>query len=297
MPVGATGLAAVRCARMDHLRVAGLTCYPVKSCRGIPLEQADVGRMGIRYDRQWMVVDERGMFTAQRADSGRGVAARSLVFVEPSIDGDHLVLRAPGMPALALPLAGGEGEPVPVRIWDSATLALDQGPAASAWFSEYLSRERPGRYRLVRMPDDGDRRANRGTGQLAFADGYPFMVVSTASLADLNSRMHAPLPMERFRPSLVIEAAEPYAEDRMARIRIGSVELTGTTRCVRCPIPTFDQRTGERGKEPLRTLATYRRTERGVVFGRNFNHAGTGSLALGDRVEVIAWHDPAQPAP
>ncbi len=279
---------------MTHdLRVAALNCYPVKSCAGIALSRADIGPMGIRYDRQWMVVDERGMFVAQRGDTGgRALGIRSLGQVETAIGDGTLTLRVPGMDALRVPLAGRAGDRTTVGIWSSRVTAIDQGREASDWFSAYLSRERPGRYRLVRMPDDEIRAANRGHGRLAFADGYPFLVISTASLADLNRRMAVPLPMDRFRPSLVIETGEPYLEDRLAAIRIGKIEMRGTTRCVRCPIPTFDQRTGARGKEPLRTLATYRRSARGVVFGRNFNHVGTGSLAVGDPVEVAAWEGP-----
>jgi len=247
--------------------------------------------MGIRFDRQWMVVDERGMFVAQRGDSGRGVGIRSIGQVETAIDDDTLVLRAPAMPSLVLPLAGSDGERTAVQVWKSQVTAVDQGRDAGEWFTEYLSRERAGRYRLVRMPDDGVRRSSRGDGELAFADGYPFLVISAASLADLNGRMAAPLPMNRFRPSIVLGRTEPYLEDRVARIRINGIELQGATQCVRCPIPTFDQVTGERGKEPLRTLATYRRTDRGVVFGRNFNHVGTGELAVGDPVQVLAWRD------
>jgi uncharacterized protein YcbX len=272
------------------LRVAELHCYPVKSCAGISLSHADIGPMGIRYDRQWMLVDERGMFVAQRGDSGgRAAGIRSLGQVRTAIGEGALTLRAAGMDALRVPLAGRDGERMTVGIWSSRVAAIDQGREASDWFSAYLSRERPGRYRLVRMPDDEVRAANRGHGRLAFADGYPFLVISTASLADLNRRMAVPLSMDRFRPSLVIDAEDPYLEDRLGGVRIGPIELRGTTRCVRCPIPTYDQRTGARGKEPLRTLATYRRTTRGVVFGRNFNHTGTGRIAIGDAVEVVAW--------
>jgi MOSC domain-containing protein len=269
--------------------VAELNCYPVKSCRGISLERADIGRMGIRYDRQWMVADAEGRFVAQRGSPGEGIGIRSLGQVETALRDDKLVLHASGMPKLELPLAGRDGVRVGVRIWGSSVFAADQGRDAGDWFTEYLSREKVGRYRLVRMPDDGIRRASRGAGQLAFADGYPFMLLSTASLADLNRRMGVALPMNRFRPSMVLETAEPYLEDRMARISVNGVELHGTTRCVRCPIPTFDQLTGDRAKEPLRTLATYRRTSRGVVFGRNFNHVGAGSIAVGDPVHVLAW--------
>ncbi len=274
----------------SDLRVAALYCYPVKSCAGISLSRADIGPMGIRYDRQWLVVDERGVFVAQRGDTGgRALGIRSLGQVETAIGAEALTLRATGMDPLVLPLGGRDGERVTVGIWSSRVGAVDQGAEAADWLSAYLSRERPGRYRLVRMPEDEVRSANRGQGRLAFADGYPFLVISTASLADLNRRMPVPLPVNRFRPSIVLDADEPYVEDRLGRIRIGRVELQGTTRCVRCPIPTFDQRSGARGKEPLRTLATYRRTARGVVFGRNFNHAGTGRIAIGDPVEAVSW--------
>ena len=279
--------------------VAELNCYPVKSCAGVSLARAHVGPMGIRYDRQWMVVDEAGRFMAQRTDDERhGAGCRSLGQVRTVIGSGSLVLEAAGMPPLKVPLAGGEGPRLTVYVWGRPMVGADQGSAAADWFSEYLSRERPGRYRLVRMPEDEVRPANRGSGRLAFADGYPFMVISTASLADLNRRMAEPLPMGRFRPSLVIRTDEPYAEDRIEHARIGPVELFGTSGCVRCPIPTFDQRTGARGKEPLRTLATYRRTPRGVVFGRNFNHAGTGEIAVGERVEILAWQaDSSEPKP
>jgi uncharacterized protein YcbX len=261
--------------------------YPVKSCRGIDLAAADVGPMGIRHDRQWMFVDERGMFVAQRGDGPRGVGIRTMCLIRTAMTGATLQLAAPGMPMLDIPLAGPEGEAVPVQIWDTATVGVDQGPEPARWATEVLSRERPGRYRLVRMPDTARRRPGTGDAALAYADGYPFLIVSDASLADLNRRLDEPLPMNRFRPNIVLTGCEPYAEDRLGRIRIGDVELRGETTCPRCPIPTTNQDTAERGKEPLKTLATYRRTDAGVVFGRNFNHQTTGRIAAGEPVVVI----------
>jgi uncharacterized protein YcbX len=268
------------------LQVSGLHIYPVKSCGGISLTEAEVGRMGLRYDRQWAFVDERGMFVAQRDARGLGVAVPTMCLIGTQVDAEQLVLTAPGMPALAVPLAGHDGPDVAVRVWDSHTSGVDQGAEASAWATEVLSRERPGRYRLVRMAERTQRRSKLGDGQLGYADAYPCLVISEASLADLNARMPAPLPMNRFRPNLVIRGGAPYVEDTLDRFRIGGVEFTGTTQCVRCPIPTIDQQTAARGKEPLRTLATYRRQPDGVVFGRNVNHAGTGRVRVGDVVEV-----------
>lgn len=262
--------------------VSALHVYPVKSCRGISLTAADVGRMGIRHDRQWMFVDDGGMFVAQRAGSQLGVEVRTMCLIETEIADGRLILTAPEMPSLETPLEGQSGPEIPVRVWDSHVSGTDQGSDAAEWATEYLSRERPGRYRLVRMPDDGIRPPKRGTSALAYADAYPFLVISEASLEDLNRRLEEPVPMERFRPNLVLQGCDPYGEDRLERIRAGQVELVGMTLCERCPLPTTNQRTAERGKEPLRTLATYRRMSGGVMFGRNFNHASTGVIRVGD---------------
>ncbi len=271
------------------LAVSSLHVYPVKSCGGFALAESAVGRMGLRYDRQWAFVDDSGMFVAQRDSRGLGVPVRTMCLIGAAIDAETLTLTAPGMPPLAVPLAGHDGPDVSVRVWDSHTSGVDQGVAAGAWATEVLSRERPGRYRLVRMPERTRRPAKIGEGELAYADAYPILVIADESLADLNERMPAPLPMNRFRPNIVIRGGTPYVEDALDHFRIGEVRFTGTTLCIRCPIPTTDQRTAERGKEPLRTLATYRKQPDGVVFGRNCNHAGTGIIRVGDVVE------PAQP--
>lgn len=269
------------------LSVAALHVYPVKSCRGIQLSSAVVGRMGIRYDRQWMIVNEQGLFVAQRGD-GIGIGVPSLCLIRPSLTDTELVLTAPDMPGLRLPLAGLPGRSTTVRVWNSRMTAIDQGDLAAGWVSTFIARERPGSYRLVRMPDEERRPAKRGEATLAFADGYPFLILSEASLADLNNRLDEPLPMNRFRPNIVLRGCEPYEEDRLDRIRIGDVVFEGMTPCLRCAITTTDQETGERSKEPLRTLATYRRHEDGVAFGRNFNHRGEGTIREGDAVEICA---------
>ena len=243
--------------------------------------------MGLRFDRQWAFVDDRGMFVAQRDSRGLGVPVRTMCLIGAAIGDGALTLTAPGMPALQVPSAGVAGDDEPVQVWESLTSGVDQGRDAAAWATEVLSRERPGQYRLVRMSDKTQRRSKIGDGEVAYGDAYPFLVISEASLANLDERMPAPLPMNRFRPNIVIRGGAPYVEDTLDRIRIGEVEFTGTTLCIRCPIPTTDQHTAERGKEPLKTLATYRRQPDGVVFGRNFNHAGSGVIRVGDAVELV----------
>ena len=264
--------------------VAALNVYPVKSCAGLALDQARVGRMGFQYDRQWAFVDEHGMFVAQRADTGRGIAVRTMCLIRTAIDAGHLTLTASDMPPLQVPLTGRAGQHRPVRVWDSQTEGIDQGDEAAAWATQVLSRERPGRYRLVRMNEAARRKAKIGDAELAYADAYPFLIISRESLADLNGRLTEALPMDRFRPNIVLSGCEPYEEDRLDSLGIGEVTFTGMTLCIRCPIPTTNQQTAERGVEPLRTLATYRRTPGGVVFGRNYNHTGEGAMRVGDPV-------------
>jgi hypothetical protein len=265
--------------RMPEL--SGLRCYPVKSCGGIELARAELDRLGIRCDRAWMVVDLAGRFLTQRE-------VPALARVRPRLLDAELRLSAPGVPPLALPLAGGRGALRQVEVWRHRGPALDQGDAAAAWLEAVI--ERP--CRLVRVPDDHERRVSperfAGEAHTAFSDGYPLTLASESSLADLNARLPAPLPMDRFRPNLVVRGAPAWAEDGWRRIRIGGVELAVVKPCPRCAIPSVDQASGRRtGPEPLRTLAKYRRGEDGAPFGMNLVHLDRGTLEVGMKVEVL----------
>jgi hypothetical protein len=265
--------------------VSGLNYYPIKSCRGVSITTADIGVMGIRYDRQWMVVNENGIFVAQRGDKQLGaVGVRSMCLIEPAITTHQLVVIAPGMLPISLPLAGNSGPERSVRIWDSISTGIDQGDEAARWFTEYLSREVPGNYRLVRMPDEGTRTTERGNDKVAFADAYPFLLTSEATLDGLNGRMQEALPMNRFRPNIVVTGCDALAEDTFSEFRIRDIGFTGIKRCGRCPITTIDQHTGIAGKEPLTTLATFNRQGSNVYFGMYLTHSGSGMITLGDRL-------------
>lgn len=279
---------------MHEITVANLFFYPIKSCRGIEVQVAEVGPMGIMYDRQWMVVDEAtGMFIGQNADHSKklGIEIRSMCLIETAILDDTLVLSAPGMPNIGVPLAGCEGPDRNVQVWRTECRGVDQGDAAAKWLTAFLSRERPGRYTLVRMPDAGQRQAKTGEARLAYADRYPFLVLSKPSLDDLNVRMakkgHRALDFDRFRPNIVLDGCAMYAEDAIPLMTAGEVTLAGTNTCVRCPLTTINQQTGKQpSKEPLATLSTYRKTSEGVTFGRHFNHLTTGVIKVGDKVKV-----------
>ena len=266
----------------SRFTVAALHRYPIKSCAGVALEAAELDARGVRHDREYAIVE---------AGDGRMVTQRErprLALIRPVIAADGaLRVDAPGMPTLAVTPAR-TGEEREVVVWRDRCRAVDQGPEAAAWLGRFLGVA----CRLLRMADDHVRRvdpvyAGSDRDQVGFADGYPALLISEESLADLNGRLAAPLPMNRFRPNIVVAGGGvPYREDGWRRVRIGEVAFRVAKPCARCAITTTDQETTARGTEPLTTLATYRRGERGVLFGQNLIHDGPGTIRVGDRVEV-----------
>jgi uncharacterized protein YcbX len=263
-------------------RLADIYFYPLKSARGIRLDSAELDDFGIRYDRRWMVVDDAGDLVTQRE-------APRMALVRTAVADGALTLEAPGRPALALPLdgRGTDGARRRVRVWDDLCDGADQGDAAAAWISGHLG----ARVRIVRMPDDVVRpiqpNVARAEGRVSFADAFPMLLISQESLDELNRRLDAPLPMNRFRPNVVTTGSAPHAEDGWRRIRIGAVECVVAKPCARCTVTTIDQDTAEKGIEPLRTLAAYRERSRKVLFGQNVAHRSRGRIAVGDAVEVL----------
>ena len=253
-------------------RLSAINVYPVKSAGGIGVEQWPLDDFGLHLDRRWAVIDSTGVVLTQREYAG-------MALVRTAIGERHLRLEAPGMPLLQLPLESAGGSRLPVRIWDDTAEAERCAPAADEWWSALLGEW----CHLVRMPDDV-RRAP-GPDRVSFADAYSFLVLSEGSLAALNARLEKPVPMNRFRPNLVIAGVDAHAEDEWSAVRVGSVDLAITKACVRCVMTTIDQATAARGVEPLRTLARYRRgPSGGVLFGQNARHLARGTLAVGDPV-------------
>lgn len=261
------------------LRLTGLNVYPIKSARGIALDQSDVDDFGLRYDRRWMVVDQSGQFLSQRTQP-------RLALVVPTIDGEMLRVAAPGMQPLETPLEPSQTVTTDVVVWKDSCSVTWVGETAARWFTEFLDIT----CSLVHMSADVVRLANPAFApagsRVSFTDGYPFMLLSEESVADLNSRLEEPLPMNRFRPNLVVAGGEAYAEDGWTRIEIGGFPLRVVKPCLRCVITTTDQITMARGKEPLRTLATYRKVDGEVMFGQNAVHESAGRLRVGDAVVV-----------
>ncbi|HKP28293.1 MAG TPA: MOSC N-terminal beta barrel domain-containing protein [Gemmatimonadales bacterium] len=270
------------------IRVTGLFRYPIKSCAGISLDSALLDHRGIEYDRRWMVVDAMGVFRTQRE-------LPRMALIHPRISGEGLTLMADGMPDLSIPLTS-HGSRLTVGVWNDEVRAIDQGEAVAEWLTRFLAEP----LRLVRFDDTEDRRveeafAVRPGDQVGFADAYPLLIGNEASLADLNTRLAEVVPMKRFRPNIVVTGAEPYAEDRWGRIRVGEVEVAVVKPCARCAITTVNPETAEKGKEPLAMLAKFRRAEGGVMFCENAIHLELGTLRVGDTVTVEAARETVFP--
>lgn len=260
-------------------RLTSLNVYPLKSAAGLAAEAWEVDAFGLRYDRRWMVVDHRGVMISQRTHP-------RLALVRPSLGDGTLRLETAGMPALELRLEPAAAVTTTVVVWRDACAAVWGGERAARWISDVLEAD----CSLVHMPEATVRVADpqyapAGT-RVSFADAFPFLLLSEESLADLNARLPAPVPMNRFRPNLVIAGGEPYAEDALAGFRIGRVGFRAVKPCDRCVLTTTDQATAERGVEPLRTLATYRTRDRKVLFGQNVAHDGPGRLEVGEALRV-----------
>ena len=258
------------------ITVSTLVYYPIKACRGFEVESARVERMGLQHDRRMMVVTAEGAFLTQREYP-------RLALVTPALQDGTLTLSAPPYDSLRIGVQSG-GTPWPVDLWHSKAIhAIDQGEEAAQWFSDWLGAS----VRLVHIADGFRRKLNpqyavSEEDHTGFADGYPILLVSEESLQDLNTRLaEGPVPMNRFRPNLVVKGCEPYAEDTWNKIKIGDVELAVVKPCPRCVVTTIDKDTLERSKEPLKTLATYRRHPLGAIFGQNVIPINEGNLWLG----------------
>ena len=264
------------------ISIASLFVYPVKSCRGIAVLQAQLTPRGLQYDREWMVVSPDGRFITQREEP-------RLALVGTALLADHLELSAPGLPNLAVPMHRSvRGASVEVTVWRDRVQAFDEGHAAASWLGEHLRRD----VRLVRFDDARPRPTDTAwspglDGTSAFADGYPVLVLSRASLDDLNSRLPSPLPVDRFRPNVYLDGCAPYAEDAISVLASQHMRLRIVKPCTRCVITTTDQATGTaQGNDPLRTLKSYRWDEalRGVTFGQNALVERPGGLEVGTRL-------------
>lgn len=284
------------------ISILSLHTYPVKSCAGMDHARIHIDQGGLHQDRQWVVVDGQGVFMTQRQHA-------RMALIRPGFDGDgNLTLDAPGMPTAHIPTGAPsrDAAPIDVRIWRSNTLGADEGDEAAAWFSAFLQTP----CRLLHVHPKAQRLASpehvhawrSRHGDLApavpprhafgFADGFPFLVANQQSLDALNQRLQAkglaPVPMDRFRPNIVVQGLDAYEEDYLAGMRTAGMTFAFVKRCARCPIPNIDQATAIQAAEPGITLAEHRQFPEGILFGVNAVVGGAqarASLHIGDLIE------------
>ncbi|MFG1810753.1 MOSC domain-containing protein [Streptomyces sp. NPDC049040] len=273
---------------MTTPRLSALRIYPVKSLRAVRMQEAVVEPWGLAGDRRWMLVDAGTDSAVTQREQPRLTLLAAL-----PVGGGGLRLTGPGQPPLdvAPPTAGRLRR---VRLFTGKFDVLPAGDRADAWFSRFLGTP----VRLVHLDDPAVRRPldpdHAAPGEtVSLADGFPLLVTTTASLDALNALIAAgdraeegPLPMDRFRPNLVVDGTSPWAEDDWRRVRIGEVSFRVPKPCARCVVTTTDQSSGARGKEPLRTLARHRRIGSGLVFGQNLVPERSGTLRTGDPFTV-----------
>jgi len=266
--------------------ISSLHVYPVKGLKGIELDAAQATERGLEHDRRWMLVDAEGEFLSQRSHP-------RMATVWTDIREGVLELSAPDAGSVDVPL---EPPPAPsrrVRVWNSVCDAVPASGEADAFLSDYLGLA----CQLVYMPQSTRRASNpayAGNGEklVGFADGYAYLVANEASLENLNARLaaagHPALPMNRFRPNLVVAGAAPWAEDGWRELAIGEAVLRAAKPCGRCEVTTTDQSTGEvMGPEPLATLSTFRSSDEfGVMFGLNLVTLRAGTVRRGDPVRL-----------
>ena len=266
---------------MSKHNISGIYIYPVKSLGGISLQSSMVEERGLKYDRRWMLVNENNKFLTQRIHP-----QMALLYVE--MENDRLIIKKKKqnkiMP-LNIPLIPNLKKEVKVRVWKDNVHALVYDDNVNNWFSKAIGFN----CKLVYMPDSTKRKVDEQYAVnkiVGFADGYPLMMTGEESLNDLNSKLKHPLPMNRFRPSIVFSGGDPFDEDNLKSFKIGDLQFRVVKPCSRCVITTVDPETGGKGKEPLKTLSTYREKDGKVYFGMNVVADSVGIINVGNPLKV-----------
>lgn len=253
--------------------LSAIAIYPIKSCRGIALTEAKVERRGIAHDRRFMVVDAQGQFITQREEP-------RMALVDVAIAVDVLRVSAEGGGSAEAALEPEGGAKRGVRVWRSSVEA-EEVPSLSAFFTSFLKRD----VHVVFMPQSTQREVNPNYAEagdhVSFADGYPLLLASDASRTDLEARAGFSLSMKRFRPNLVVQGIAPWAEDAWSHVHVGGLTFRAPKPCARCVMTTIDPETALGGKEPLKTLAAFRKQAGEVMFGVNLLPDSEGVLKVG----------------
>ena len=252
---------------MNEILLSEITIYPVKSCKGISLKEVAIDHAGPRMDRRWMIVDSEGVFISQRD-------CAKLAMVHTGLDDRFLFLSVPGLTPYMLAL-NTSGTPRTVQVWKRTLEAVDMGDSVAKWLSQFLKVE----CRLVYLPASDE--------SLSFVDRLPLHLISSSSFQDLAARLGKKIRANRFRPNLVVSCDKPFEEDSWKRIQIGDVVFCLEKPCVRCIVPAIDQETVQRNDDTLKTLATFRKGEKGITFGQLLRPENTGIIRTGQKITVL----------
>lgn len=261
------------------MKLQDIYVYPIKSLGGVRLDKAKVEIKGLQYDRRWLLIDDENLFITQRKNY-------QMALFQVEIEEEELIIFHKDRPKekISIPFDLATGELLDVVIWDDTVSAELVSPTVDAWFSDNLGMS----CRLVKMPRESQRilppKYAVNEESVSFADGMPYMMIGQASLDDLNSRLAEPVAMDRFRPNFVFAAGGPFEEDTWKEVQIGSCAFKITKPCSRCVLITVNQQTAIKGKEPLKTLASYRSVDNKVMFGQNMLALTLGEIAVGDEV-------------
>lgn len=298
----------------NKISVTALYIYPIKSCKGIKVENAKISKRGFFYDRLFMVIDENGKFVSQRTQP-------KMCYIETQINFESkmLTISAPSMATvLTIPLndsKNGASEAIKVTVWGDECIANEAfGDKGNRWFQECLGTPN---LRLVRMSDDCVRKTDEKfapESQVAFSDGFPFLLCSNSSMVALNQKLGKPIPITNFRPNIIVDCKEPFAEDKWSQIEFHHSDVTCQPSvvpmkvvkpCSRCKVPTIDQATAQfdPNNEPSRSMKSFRSGEsmglreeswrKEVFFGQNVDHSGRehGEVRVGDALEIRSYHN------
>jgi uncharacterized protein YcbX len=266
-------------------KVSELYIYPVKSLGGIKLDKAVITDRGFKYDRRWMLIDANNRFISQRE-------CAKMALLKTHISAEYLmVTNTSDGSFINVPLHTEKEEVIQVSVWDDTCYGQLVDDSIDKWFTDTLGME----IRLVYMPESTRRftdPAYAPAGSItSFSDAYPFLIIGQSSLDDLNDRLNNKISINRFRPNIVFTGGSPYQEDVINSFTINNIHFNGVKLCARCPIITIDQADASKGKEPTKTLATYRAKNNKIYFGQNLIHRGVGTITVGDELSVLSTHN------
>lgn len=267
---------------MQSFIISEINIFPIKSLGGISLQEAEVEERGLKYDRRWVLADSNYRFMTQRENE-----QMALIDVVIEDDGLKVTHRTKNIDALKVPFQPQTTDRKPITIWDDEVEGIRVSDEVDAWFCEVLGKE----CSLYYQPNDSFRKIDPNYAitqeeHTSFSDGYPILIIGQSSLDELNSKLEKNIEMKRFRTNLVFEGGEPFIEDTFKEFTVGSAKLIGVKPCARCVLTTIDPKTGEKGKEPLKTLSEFRKKGNKILFGQNLLVNQTGKIRVGDEILV-----------